>query len=165
MFQPQPTPFASFASYGLHVANAAIPDYSSFPPTPLGQDHLDGAGRGGSGGGHGHGAGVASPGAGGVISSTGPTVFASPAFHNPLAVNQHLFTPHQNNTSHNHLHQQSQHRRQQQPSGRQQHNVKMEQESHDGDIVQQEAAARDYRPTLEVCMTLLRNTAIALPAA
>ncbi|KAJ8119153.1 hypothetical protein ONZ43_g3855 [Nemania bipapillata] len=38
MFQPQPTPYSPFSSpfhpYGLHVANAAVPDYA-FAPTPL----------------------------------------------------------------------------------------------------------------------------------
>ncbi|GAP86714.1 putative ubiquitin thioesterase [Rosellinia necatrix] len=34
MFQPQPTPFPPFLPYGLHVANAGIPEYA-FAPTPL----------------------------------------------------------------------------------------------------------------------------------
>ncbi|KAI0968906.1 peptidase C65 Otubain-domain-containing protein [Xylaria arbuscula] len=34
MFQPQPTPYSQFFPYGLHVANAGLPEYS-FEATPL----------------------------------------------------------------------------------------------------------------------------------
>lgn len=77
MFQPQPTPYLPFSSYGVA---SPIPDFSGFQPT---------AGL------------VVDSGGGGGGGNSGPTVFRDPIF-SPVAVavaTNNNFT--NNNTSHN----------------------------------------------------------------
>ncbi|KAI0521055.1 peptidase C65 Otubain-domain-containing protein [Xylaria bambusicola] len=73
MFQPQPTPYSTFFPYGLHVANAGLPDYS-FEPTPL---------LGQFGGGHIGGNVAAGDGDGGAVraSARAYTTASTNAFH------------------------------------------------------------------------------------
>ncbi|KAI1140914.1 cysteine proteinase [Hypoxylon sp. FL0543] len=123
MFQPQPTPYSPYASYGIHIANAEVPEYA-FQPTPLAQF---GAGQAG--------------GAGAVASGRPTTadVFTSPIFQNPNSLiapasnPSHL--PYNNASSipHSHHHQPRR-------------NIKMESQH---DLAQQEAAARDFKPRHE----------------
>ncbi|KAI1779221.1 cysteine proteinase [Hypoxylon cercidicola] len=127
MFQPQPTPYSTY-SYGIHIANAEVPEYA-FQPTPLGQFGTGHAGAGiGSSAGAGVGAG-AGAGAGGATAD----IFASPIFHpNPL-----IPANNPNHLSYNSVpHQTHNHR-----------NIKMEPQL-PNDIAQQEAAAREYKPQL-----------------
>ncbi|KAI1104046.1 cysteine proteinase [Jackrogersella minutella] len=160
MFQPHATPFSnSYGSYGIHIANAEVPEYA-FQPTPLAQfgtGHSSGGGaRGGSGGGGvgGGGGSSSSPGAGGGAGAiavpvpggrptTTADIFASHIFHNPSPLisspannnpNHHL--SYNNNNSIPHRHHQNH------------HHSTMEQQ-HPTDIAQQEAAARDFKPQLE----------------
>ncbi|KAI0425398.1 peptidase C65 Otubain-domain-containing protein [Xylaria sp. FL1042] len=77
MFQPQPTPYSPFFPYGLHVANAGLPDYS-FEPTPLlGQfsgGHVGGSVAAGNGDG-----GVVGAGARAFTAAPSSTFLASPS--------------------------------------------------------------------------------------
>ncbi|KAI1392491.1 cysteine proteinase [Hypoxylon trugodes] len=134
MFQPQPTPYSSYASYGIHIANAEVPEYA-FQPTPLGQ----------FGSGH---AGAGASGAGAIAGRpTAAELFTSPIFHN----HNSLISPANNNPGHlpysntdinssipHHNSHHHQNRR----------NIKMEPQ-HPNDLAQQEAAARDFKPQLE----------------
>ncbi|KAI1761517.1 cysteine proteinase [Hypoxylon sp. FL1150] len=123
MFQPQPTPFSTYGSYGIHVANAEVPEYA-FQPTPLGfgTGHAGGAVAVAGSSGVGVGAGV---GAGGPAD-----IYASHIFHpNLIPANNHLpynAAPHQTHS----------------------HRIKME-PRHPNDLAQQEAAAREYKPQLQ----------------
>ncbi|KAI0172581.1 cysteine proteinase [Hypoxylon sp. FL1284] len=158
MFQPQPTPYSTYAPYGIHVANAEVPEYA-FQPTPLAQF---GTGHAGTGAGAGAGAGAtgassaragvgagavgagagAGAGAGtgaGASATGGPTsdIYASHIFHNP---NPLALIP-ASNPSHlpfNSI---------PIPIPRQHRNIKME--SQPDDLAQQEAAAREYKPQLQ----------------
>ncbi|KAI1272179.1 peptidase C65 Otubain-domain-containing protein [Xylaria sp. FL0933] len=69
MFQPQPTPYSPFFPYGLHVANAGLPEYS-FEPTPL---------LGQFGGGHVAGSATAGNGDGGVVGASTRAFTAAPS--------------------------------------------------------------------------------------
>ncbi|KAI1204883.1 cysteine proteinase [Annulohypoxylon truncatum] len=139
MFQPQPTPYSpSYTSYGVHIANAEVPEYA-FQPTPLVQF---GTGQSGGSGGSLGGAGVgAVPGSG--RPTTTADVFASHIFHNP---NSLISTP-ANNPSHhlpyNHSNSQIPHNHHQT-----RRNIKMEPQLQT-DLAQQEAAAREFKPQLE----------------
>ncbi|KAI1460173.1 peptidase C65 Otubain-domain-containing protein [Annulohypoxylon moriforme] len=149
MFQPQPTPYSSsYASYGIHIANAEVPEYA-FQPTPLAQfgtGHSGGSGGSGSLGGAGIGAVPAIPavpGSGGGRPTTTADVFASHIFHNSNSListpannpNHHLPYNHSNPPlTHNH-HQTRRH-------------IKMEPQLQT-DLAQQEAAAREFKPQLE----------------
>ncbi|XDG07523.1 hypothetical protein ABKA04_007138 [Annulohypoxylon sp. FPYF3050] len=165
MFQPQPTPYSSsYASYGIHIANAEVPEYA-FQPTPLAQFGIghsggsggssSGSGSGSLGGGLGSSLGSSLGGAGlGAVPGAGrPTttadVFASHIFHNPNPLiatpannpNHHLPYNHNNSQiphTHNHNHNHHQTRR----------NIKMEPQLQT-DLAQQEAAAREFKPQLE----------------
>lgn len=136
MFQPQPTPYSTYGPYGIHIANAEVPEYA-FQPTPLGQFGTGNAGAGAGTGSSGVGAGAgAGAGAGGP---TAADIFASPIFHNhnpnPLIPTNANHLPY-NSVPHNHH--QSHSRR-----------IKMEPQ-HPNDLAQQEAAAREYKPQLQV---------------
>ncbi|KAI0008176.1 cysteine proteinase [Xylariaceae sp. FL0662B] len=156
MFQPQPTPFASYAPYGINIANAEIPEYT-FEPTPLAQF---GAGAG-AGAGHAGGGTGPSPAGGGP---TAADIFTSPIFqsHNSGLItanhNNHNNNSHNNNSNNsntnnipynpisvNHHHPPHNHHR----SHRNHRNIKMEPQPPPSDLAQQEAAARDYKPQLE----------------
>lgn len=146
MFQPQPTPYSSsYSSYGIHIANAEIPEYA-FQPTPLAQF---GTGHAGSAsGGVGVGVGV---GAGASASSVPVPIPVSVAAGRPAAdlFASHIFHSHNpghlsyNSSSTNsnaaipHRHHHQNH-----------HSIKMEPQ-HPADLAQQEAAARDFKPQLE----------------
>ncbi|KAI6085243.1 cysteine proteinase [Hypoxylon rubiginosum] len=135
MFQPQPTPYSTYGPYGIHIANAEVPEYA-FQPTPLGQFGTGNAGAGAGTGSSGVGAGAgAGAGAGGP---TAADIFASPIFHNhnpnPLIPTNANHLPY-NSVPHNHH--QSHSRR-----------IKMEPQ-HPNDLAQQEAAAREYKPQLQ----------------
>ncbi|KAI1421769.1 peptidase C65 Otubain-domain-containing protein [Xylaria sp. FL1777] len=73
MFQPQPTPYSPFFPYGLHVANAGLPDYT-FEPTPL---------LGQFSGGHVGGSAAAGSSEAGVVGATARAFTAAPSntFH------------------------------------------------------------------------------------
>ncbi|KAI1343439.1 cysteine proteinase [Xylariaceae sp. FL0016] len=128
MFQPHPTPFAQFVSYGINPsdadahahAHAGYSDYA-FQPTPLGQ--YGGGHAGGAGPGHGAGAGTAattnanaSLGADAAAAAGvrgGPTaagILASSAFHHSVEganghhLNLNLDHNHGLEHNHNHLH-------------------------------------------------------------
>ncbi|OTA97558.1 hypothetical protein M434DRAFT_18966 [Hypoxylon sp. CO27-5] len=125
MFQPQPTPYSPYATYGIHIANAEVPEYA-FQPTPLAQ-----FGTGHAGGGA------------GAVGGGRPTtadVFASPIFQNPNSLiapannPSHLPYHNANSIPHNHHHHQTR------------RNIKMESQH---DLAQQEAAARDFKPQHE----------------
>ncbi|KAI2611860.1 cysteine proteinase [Hypoxylon sp. NC1633] len=126
MFQPQPTPYSTtYASYGIHIANAQVPEYA----TPLGQ----------------FGTGHAGAGAGAVAG--GPTaadVFASPIFHhnhNSLipANNPGHLQPYNNSNNSSTIPHHHPHRRP----------IPIKMEQHPSDLAQQEAAAREFKPQLE----------------
>lgn len=134
MFQPIPTPLF-YQNYG--VANANVPDYT-FAPTPLGQGGNSGGGTRATAADH-----TLSP-------EAATSVYASPIFPSS---HYHL----ENNPPQqqlNRLSLESFSRLQGQSNypksrGGRHHSVKMEPPS---DLVQQEAAARDYKPELEVCL-------------
>lgn len=125
MFQPQPTPYSTYASYGIHIANAEVPEYA-FQPTPLGQF---GTGHAGAGAGTGAGGGP----------TTTADIFASPIFHNP---NPLIPTNNPNHLSYNSI----PHNHHHHPNHR---NIKMESQ-HPNDLAAQEAAAREFKPQQEV---------------
>ncbi|KAI1395655.1 cysteine proteinase [Hypoxylon fuscum] len=124
MFQPQPTPYSTYASYGIHIANAEVPEYA-FQPTPLGQF---GTGHAGAGAGTGAGGGP----------TTTADIFASPIFHNP---NPLIPTNNPNHLSYNSI----PHNHHHHPNHR---NIKMESQ-HPNDLAAQEAAAREFKPQQE----------------
>ncbi|KAI0376112.1 cysteine proteinase [Hypomontagnella monticulosa] len=133
MFQPQPTPYSSsYSSYGIHIANAEVPEYA-FQPTPLAQF---GTGHAGGSGGIGAGAGsVPISVAAGRSAST--DLFASHIFHshnpghlsyNSSNINHNATIPHRHHQNHR--------------------GIKMEPQ-HSADLAQQEAAAQEFKPQLE----------------
>jgi ubiquitin thioesterase protein OTUB1 len=129
MFQPTSTPLSFQTSYG--VANANIPDYT-FAPTPLGQAGSTGGAA-----------------AGDLSADAAANVYASPIFQSLLDNNQQHHSPRNN------AYPQHQTRGNNFPASHTSsyHNIKMEPPS---DLAQQEAAARDYKPDLEVgSLTLL----------
>ncbi|KAI3341165.1 peptidase C65 Otubain-domain-containing protein [Ustulina deusta] len=67
MFQPQPTPYPSFSFYGLHIANAGLPDYT-FAPSPL---------LGQFSGGHAGGSAAAGNGDAGVVGASAARAFTT----------------------------------------------------------------------------------------
>ncbi|KAI1408266.1 cysteine proteinase [Hypoxylon sp. FL1857] len=124
MFQPQPTPYSPYASYGIHIANAEVPEYA-FQPTPLAQ----------FGAGHAGGAGA------GAVASGRPTaadVFTSPIFQTPNSLiapaNNPGHLPYNNTNPIPHSHHHAR------------RNIKMESQH---DLAQQEAAAREFKPQHE----------------
>lgn len=141
MFQPQPTPYSpSYASYGIHIANAEVPEYT-FQPSPLGTFGTGQAGGAGAGT-------VAVAVAGGRPAAE---FFPSPIFHNNQNHNP-LISPPANNPNHlpyNNTNTNTANSAL--PHGHHQNhrNIKME-SSHPTDLAQQEAAARDFKPQLEV---------------
>ncbi|KAI2472233.1 cysteine proteinase [Annulohypoxylon bovei var. microspora] len=145
MFQPQPTPYSSsYASYGIHVANAEVPEYA-FQPTPLAQFGTGHSGGGSGGLGSLGGAGVGAVPGGGRPTTTAD-VFASHIFHNP---NPLISTP-ANNPNHHLSYNHNSHNNPSIPHNHHQtpRNIKMEPQN-STDLAQQEAAARDFKPQLE----------------
>lgn len=146
MFQPMCSPFHSH--YGVvHVASANTPPDYTFEPAPLGQD--------GSGGG---GSSVDSGGLIGGLSGLSPEaaniVYSSPIFHGLPSSNTNNHAQAHAHAHATHLqlardhHSQQHHQLHIHPGYRRQsRRVKMEQQS---DLALQEAAARDYKPALEV---------------
>lgn len=150
MFQPQPTPFASFYSAGF--ADDTIPGYSSSPyqqgplggprPGPGGGPGPGDANGGGHGHGHGHGQGLQGLGAhqqqqhGGAPPSGGAPLSIYPFSSlnlGPAATSQDLFNNQQPFSPLNNPLDSS---------------FKMESGGHD--LAAQEAAAREFKPQLEV---------------
>ncbi|KAI1080622.1 cysteine proteinase [Whalleya microplaca] len=146
MFQPQPTPFASYASYGVNIANAEIPEYA-FQPTPLAQF---GAGAGAGAGHAGGGTGPSPAGGGPTGGPTAADVFTSPIFHSH---HNSLITAnnnnHNNNNNNNNLPYNSIAATPHHNHHRTHRTIKMEPQQPPNDLAQQEAAARDYKPQLE----------------
>jgi len=155
MFQPQSTPYAYFATYGLsNHANdyysQAAPRLDGLPndhsgPTARSRRHGAGGRRGGggsvgsgSGGGTsglGGGRGAGTPTAPGALGAAPLNIFTSPPFNHPDG--GILSAPYSNNST--------------TYSARSALNLKMASDSpaYD-DLAAQEAAARDYQPQLEV---------------
>ncbi|KAI1803461.1 cysteine proteinase [Daldinia bambusicola] len=130
MFQPQPTPYSSYASYGIHIANAEVPEYA-FQPTPLGQFGSAQAG----------GAGAVAGGRPAAIDFfTSPICSSHNSLISPPASNPGNIPYNGTNINTNN---------QRIPHSHHQHHrsIKMEPQL-PADLAQQEAAARDFEPQL-----------------